>query len=86
MAPKVRNQWLSFSGMVALKLRTGGSLKAGIINLEVYKYSPASSAFDAETCAEVHDLIAQLASSQIDFGEEIWYEVLKKYGMEVIRL
>ncbi len=31
MAPKVRNQWLSFSGMVALKLRTGGSLKAGII-------------------------------------------------------
>jgi len=32
VAPKLRNQWLSFSGMVALKLRTGGSGGAGIIN------------------------------------------------------
>lgn len=31
MAPKLRNQWLSFSGMVALKVRTGGSEWAGII-------------------------------------------------------
>ena len=36
--PKValnyRNMWLSFSGMVALKVRTGGSKSPGIINLE----------------------------------------------------
>ena len=35
--PKValnyRNMWLSFSGMVALKVRTGGSKSPGIINL-----------------------------------------------------
>ena len=34
--PKValnyRNMWLSFSGMVALKIRTGGSKNPGIIN------------------------------------------------------
>ena len=34
--PKValnyRNMWLSFSGMVALKVRTGGSKSPGIIN------------------------------------------------------
>ena len=31
VALKLRNQWLSFSGMVALKVRTGGSEEAGII-------------------------------------------------------
>ena len=31
MAPKLRNQWLSFSGMVDLKVRTDGSEGAGII-------------------------------------------------------
>ena len=31
MAPKLRNQWLSFSGMVALKVRTDGSEEPGII-------------------------------------------------------
>lgn len=37
--PKValnyRNMWLSFSGMVALKVRTGGSRSPGIITLDV---------------------------------------------------
>ena len=47
MAPKLRNQWLSFSGMVALKVRTGGSEWAGIITCRVsrqeftlYIYTP----------------------------------------------
>ena len=31
MALKLRNQWLPFSGMVALKVRTGGSIWTGII-------------------------------------------------------
>ena len=33
VALKLRNQWFSFSGMVALKVRTGGSVGAGIIIL-----------------------------------------------------
>ena len=32
MALDYRNAWLSFSGMVALKIRTGGSKNPGIIN------------------------------------------------------
>lgn len=32
MALKTRNPWLSFSGMMALKTRTGGSKCPGIIN------------------------------------------------------
>jgi len=31
MALNYRNAWLSFSGMVALKIRTGGSKNPGII-------------------------------------------------------
>jgi hypothetical protein len=31
MALNYRNMWLSFSGMVALKIRTGGSKSPGII-------------------------------------------------------
>lgn len=34
MALNYRNIWLSFSGMVALKVRTGGSESPGIINSE----------------------------------------------------
>ena len=34
MALNYRNIWLSFSGMVALKVRTGGSKSPGIITLE----------------------------------------------------
>lgn len=34
MALKLRNQWLSLSGVVALKFRTSGSERAGIIKLE----------------------------------------------------
>ena len=32
MALNYRNAWLSFSGMVALKIRTGGSKNPGIIS------------------------------------------------------
>ena len=34
VALNYRNMWLSFSGMVAPKVRTGGSESSGIINLE----------------------------------------------------
>ena len=33
MALNYRNAWLSFSGMAALKIRTGGSKNPGIISL-----------------------------------------------------
>ena len=35
MALNYRNIWLSFSGMVALKVRTGGSESPGIIKMKV---------------------------------------------------
>ena len=35
MALNYRNMWLSFSGMAAPKVRTGGSESSGIINLEI---------------------------------------------------
>ena len=35
MALKLRNQWLSLSGVVALKFRTSGSERAGIIKMAI---------------------------------------------------
>ena len=35
MALNYRNIWLSFSGMVALKIRTGGSKSPGIISYDI---------------------------------------------------
>ena len=35
MALNYRNMWLSFSGMVALKVRTGGSKSPGIIRTRI---------------------------------------------------
>ena len=37
MALNYRNIWLSFSGMVALKVRTGGSESPGIIRYDMDK-------------------------------------------------
>lgn len=36
VALNYRNMWLSFSGMVAPKVRTGGSESSGIINMSAY--------------------------------------------------
>lgn len=36
VALNYRNMWLSFSGMVALKVRTGGSKSPGIITENIY--------------------------------------------------
>ena len=49
--PKValnyRNMWLSFSGMVALKVRTGGSKSPGIINYLVDITEPICQSIDS---------------------------------------
>ena len=44
MALNYRNIWLSFSGMVALKVRTGGSKSPGIINriFNIYAFGQAN--------------------------------------------
>ena len=39
MALNYRNAWLSFSGMAALKIRTGGSKNPGIIILYRYGFT-----------------------------------------------
>ena len=50
MALNYRNMWLSFSGMVALKVRTGGSKSPGIITFYIFdirgKYKPLLAKFD----------------------------------------
>lgn len=38
MALNYRNAWLSFSGMAALKIRTGGSKNPGIISQDTDDY------------------------------------------------
>ena len=43
MALNYRNMWLSFSGMVALKVRTGGSKSPGIITLSKHPRKITSS-------------------------------------------
>ena len=40
MALKLRNQWLSLSGVVALKFRTSGSERAGIITVLIPQDEP----------------------------------------------
>ena len=48
MTLKHRNQWLSFSGKVALKVRTGGSVWAGIISYEALCNEPIPGILEAK--------------------------------------
>ena len=51
MALDYRNAWLSFSGMVALKIRTGGSKNPGIITYELLAYlSVRADQLGMKTC------------------------------------
>ena len=45
MALNYRNIWLSFSGMVALKVRTGGSESPGIIRCIIEDYEVCCSSY-----------------------------------------
>ena len=59
MALNYRNMWLSFSGMVAPKVRTGGSESSGIIRdgfLQLYKRLEAGSLSWPRTSEEAADL------------------------------
>ena len=52
---------------------------------EVYTYSPAKLFFTPEQCEEIHKGIAEVVRFLVAFDDSIWYDILKEYGMEVIR-
>ena len=54
-------------------------------NLEVYVYGAADNKYTLEECAEVHKEIAEGIMYSIDFEDDVWYDYLKMYGMEVSR-
>lgn len=54
-------------------------------NLEVYSYSPTIISVTKEQCNELHEGISKVLQFSVDFDDEIWYNALRKYGMEVIR-
>ena len=65
MALNYRNIWLSFSGMVALKVRIGGSKSPGIINyIEKYlaeKELNLTATLDGETAYKNADYTKELS-------------------------
>ena len=66
MALNYRNAWLSFSGMVALKIRTGGSKNPGIIKLCSMKLK--------EAARKVEDGIEETLT-YCDFPSEHWTRI-----------
>ena len=62
VALNYRNMWLSFSGMVAPKVRTGGSESSGIINIPntvPSKPLPQASSSDDNNAPWEHDTTRQ---------------------------
>ena len=57
VALNYRNMWLSFSGMVAPKVRTGGSESSGIIRYEV-RIVEAFGEYDTDRVTFNHDIRA----------------------------
>lgn len=54
-------------------------------NLEVYVYSPSDQIYTNEQCDEVHDEISRTAQFSVDFEDDLWYNSLRLFGMEVYR-
>ena len=54
-------------------------------NLEVFVYSKADKEYSPGFCRIIHNSISSVTVFNVDFEEEIWYSVLRKYGMEVER-
>lgn len=71
MALNYRNIWLSFSGMVALKVRTGGSESPGIIIQSISKDA------DALTKVEFFLLMEQIFS--LSAVQELVAEAKRKH-------
>lgn len=54
-------------------------------NLEVYTYGATDQNYNREQCKEVHKAITNAVQFSIDFEDDVWYNYLKLYGMEVSR-
>lgn len=54
-------------------------------NFEVYVYSAADAYYDIEDCDYIHEEITNTIKYSIDFEEDVWYDVLRIFGMEIIR-
>jgi len=54
-------------------------------NLEVYSYSASDKAYDSEYCQRIHSALSRRIGYEFDFDDEVWYNALRKFGMEVQR-
>ena len=82
MALNYRNIWLPFSGMVALKVRTGGSESPGIIiwNFEEIEQLPDHmKAYFTRLLNHLSDEYACLAEASYDAGIERGYSREEAY-------
>lgn len=76
MALNYRNIWLSFSGMVALKVRTGGSKSPGIITLKDYWKAGLGKVWDIPVIRELAEFVVCIEDMKYDLQElpKIFYE------------
>ena len=54
-------------------------------NLEVFRYGKTDRSLSPEQCAQIHENLSGSLRFEIDFDDKEWYDVLKKFGMEVER-
>ena len=65
VALKLRKQWLPFSGMVALKVRTGGSIGAGIITIHAQESKEAARKKAREVVETLHEMKLGAAAKKV---------------------
>lgn len=66
VALNYRNIWLSFSGMVALKVRTGGSKSPGIISTELdISENKKTNLYNVDNTANENDFISEIEESEM---------------------
>ncbi len=54
-------------------------------NLEVYCYGRTSRYIPPQKCAEIHKALSDTLQFELDFDDNDWYDMLKRFGMEVER-
>lgn len=74
MALNYRNMWLSFSGMVAPKVRTGGSESSGIISWEAEKNLKTTPGSDCALNALAIDEPLEYARLYLDGTMQMWVD------------